>query len=182
MPLAPVEDEGVTGVRGDLDGPLRVRVVHAQVSRAGQRVPQVAARDHLRRAPAGLGQVGEHVPDLEREHRPRYLRVQRLRVGVLPVPVLVPTPVRLLRLLRRGRHVEVVVVGVDVPAGQAPHVGERDRVGEQLAEQFIAGQEAQQVQGAVRLDVALGLFFRVHPVDRRNERGAVVLGQDVAQE
>jgi len=55
-------------------------------------------------------------------------------------------------------------------------------VGQQLTEQLVALQEAEQVQRAVLGGVALGLLLGVHPVDGRFEGGPVVLGQDVAQE
>jgi hypothetical protein len=73
----------------------------------------------------------------------------------------------------------VVVVGVNVPPGHAPDVREDGRHGEQVGELIVAGQEAEQVQGAVLLHPAGGALLGVHPVGRRLQALAVRLGQRI---
>jgi hypothetical protein len=55
-------------------------------------------------------------------------------------------------------------------------------VGQQIPEQFVAGQEAEQVEHAVAAEPAGGLLFRVHPVDGFFEAGAVFFGQHIADQ
>ncbi len=53
-------------------------------------------------------------------------------------------------------------------------------MGQQVPEQLVAGQEPEQVQRAVLLEVAGRLLLRVDAVDRFFEPSAVLIGQDVA--
>jgi hypothetical protein len=151
VPQPPVEDEGVAGGGEDRFG--AGRRVEAQLRMIGPRqgVALVASRDDQDVAAAGHRDVGEPEGDLERQPGAGIA----VELEVLAPSVLMPAPGRGTAWLgaRRG-DVEVAVVEVDVPAQLAPDQREHRRVVEQIEEEVVAPELAEQMHRLARAGAA----------------------------
>ena len=163
MPQPPVEDERVAGrrehglgARGRVEAELRT-------VGAGEGVALVAARDDQHVPAARDRHVREPEGHLERHPRARIA----VELEVLAPSVLVPSPRgRTARLRARRGYVEVAVVEVDVPAQLAPDLTEHGRMVEQVEEEVVAPDPAEQVHRLAGPDVAAGHLLAVDPAER----------------